>query len=175
MSISDDVSLANLFPGRFLKSEEMRGRDATLTISDVLIEKMEDKKKGMVDRLILSFRETERQLLVNKTNAECMKGLFETDRPARWVGRKVTLYPVTVEAFGAPTLAIRVRGSPELTQDKTISVKVGRNPAVSVTMKKTGQKAANGKQSAAAAPTPPPEPPPDAPEMDAETGEVPFN
>lgn len=150
-----------LFPGRFLKSGEFDGKEVTLTIGNVELEEMEDRK-GMRVKPIVTFRETKRQMVLNRTNAECLKGLFGR-KVADWVGKRVTFYPITVEAFGAPTLAIRVKGSPDISRDVQITVKVGRQGDAKVMMRRTGAKAsANGK----AAQTPAPsvgEPPPDVP------------
>lgn len=154
-----------LFPGRFLKSGEFKARDATLTIKDVELEELEDKR-GKKMKCIVSFENTPKQLVLNKTNGECLKGMF--GRAVKgWIGKRVTFFPITVEAFGSPTLAIRVRGSPDLAADKEISIKVGTNPAATVTMKRTGPKAkpaaAPAPAAVAAQPTAPPsaEPPPD--------------
>ena len=146
-----------LYPGRFLKSGLFKGKEATLTIANILLEEMEDKK-GVRARGIISFTETPKQLVLNRTNGECLKGMFGRDT-GKWVGKRVTFYPATVEAFGAPTLAIRVRGSPDLPADMEIICKVGRSGDVRVTMKRTGQKPAakaNGKAAPAlpAAPVP---------------------
>jgi hypothetical protein len=182
MTMAKDYDYDQRFPGRFLKSGEFQGRDATLTIRDIDLEEMEERK-GVKTKCILSFRETKKQLVLNRTNGECLKGMF--GRATRdWIGKRVTFYPATVEAFGAPTLAIRVRGSPDIARDLEVTCKVGRQGDVRVTMKRTGQKPANGKPAGAVqAPQPPPdyaeagpdtvpEPPPD---YDPMTGEAPFN
>lgn len=158
-----DYDYDELFPGRFLKSGEFKGRAATLTIAGVDLEEMEDRK-GKRMKAIVSFRETKKQLVLNKTNGECLKGLFGR-KVREWVGRRVTFYPATVDAFGAQTLAIRIQGSPDIERDMRIKVKVGRTEG-EVLMKRTGQKA-NGKAAAA-----PPPPPPEEPPHDPETGEL---
>lgn len=133
-----DYDYDQLYPGRFLKSGEFENKDVTLTITDVDLEELEDRK-GKRDKAILTFAETKKQLVLNKTNGECLKGLF--GRAVRaWIGKRVTFFPQTVEAFGAPTLAIRVRGSPDIAADMSIVCKVGRQGDVRVTMKKTGAK-----------------------------------
>jgi hypothetical protein len=157
-----------LFPGRFLKAGEFQGRDVTLTISNIELEEMEDRK-GTKTKCIMSFKETKKQLVLNRTNGECLKGLWGR-KVADWVGKRITFHPATVEAFGAPTLAIRVKGSPDLKSDLTITCKLGRQGDVKVPMKRTGGKPA---PKSAAAPKPAPAPVADEPPpCDPTTGEV---
>lgn len=173
-----DYDYDQLFPGRFLKSGEFKGKDVTLTISDVKLEDMEDKRKGTVVKCIVSFKETKRQLVLNKTNGECLKGMFGR-KVATWVGKKVTFYPENVRAFGASKLAIRVKGSPDIAADMNIVCQIGTD-SVPAKMVKTGQKQNGQPAKTAQAPAPADlpigdagaEPPPD---MDATAGEVPFN
>lgn len=159
MTIAADYDYDQLYPGRFIKAGEFKGCEYTLTISDIETEEMKSKKKGIETKVIVSFKGQKKQLVLNKTNGECLKGMFGR-RVIEWIGRRVTFYPATVEAFGAPTLAIRVRGSPDLPADKDITCNLGQQGAVTVRMKKTGTSAkpANGSTGpqTAAPPTPPP-------------------
>ena len=160
-----DYDYDQLFPNRFVKAGLLQGKAVTLTISEVKLEELPDEKGKNGKRLkgILSFKERDLELVLNKTNGECLKGMFGRKTGA-WEGKRVTLYPKMVDAFGDEVLAIRIMGSPDIASDMRISVRVGRKTAT-VTMKKTATK----KQ---AAPPPPPEP---EPEADPETGEVPFD
>lgn len=137
-----DYDYDQLFPGRFLKSGEFKDKDVTLTLADVKLEEMDDKRKGKVMKAILSFKETPKQLLMNKTNGECIKGMLGR-KVADWIGKRITFYPKTVSAFGADKLAIRVRGSPDIPADKQIVCQIGTD-SVTVTMKKTAAKGGNG-------------------------------
>jgi len=161
-----DYDYDQLFPGRFLKSGLFQGKAVTLTIADVKLEELPDKKgkDGKRKRGVLSFRESELELVLNRTNGECLKGMFGRNT-ADWKGKRVTFYPREVEAFGKPQLAIRVLGSPDIARDLKVELQVGTSVS-RVTMKKT-----DGKKKAAPPPAPVAEDPPD---MDPETGEVPF-
>lgn len=171
-----DFDYDQLFPGRFIKAGEFKGRPNTLTISDIKLEDMEDRK-GVKTKCIVSFAGKKKQLVLNKTNGECIKGMFGR-KVADWIGKRVTFYPETVSAFGSKTLAIRVLGSPDIPADKEVICKIGRD-SVTVTMKRTavpGQQkpATNGAADSAAA-LPISHPDAEPPDMDAATGEVPFN
>lgn len=173
-----------LFPNRFLKSGLFKGRDYTLTITDVDLEEMEEtknKKKQTKVKAIVSFRETPKQLVLNKTNGECCKAMFGRNVSA-WIGKRVTFCPQTVEAFGEEQLAIRVRGSPDIERDMEALCNLGQKQ-VTRKLKRTGGNPAKAPKAAAsapaqAAPPPPPSPPAPAAEepatepFDATTGEL---
>lgn len=144
-----------LFPNRFLKAGEFQGRDVTMTIKSIEREELEGQK-GKEVKAIISFTERPKQWVVNKTNAHCLKAMFGRDTGA-WVGKRVTLYPATITVDDEETLAIRVRGSPDIAADITFTLKLARKKPRQVPLKRTG---AAGKK---AAPTPP---------HNAQTGEV---
>lgn len=157
-----DFDYDQLFPNRFIKAGLLQGKAVTLTIAEVKLEEMPDEKgkNGKQVKGIVSFRERELELVLNKTNGEALKGMFGR-RTGNWEGKRVTLYPKMVDAFGDEVLAIRIMGSPDIEADMRISCRVGKK-TVTVTMKKTDPKKK-------AAPAPKAEP-----EMDPDTGEVPF-
>ena len=151
-----------LFPGRFLKSVEFKGQDVTLTIASLRLEELEgDSGKKM--KAIVSFRETKKEWVMNRTNAECIKAMFGRETNA-WIGKRVTLFP---DAYTDPFTkklgtAIRVKGSPEIRDSVNASFKLGRKGVVTMTLVRTGPaKAGKGAKA-----TPPPaeaseqEPPP---------------
>jgi len=144
-----------LYPNRFLKAGELAGKDVTLTISNVKLETLEGEKGDKKKKGIVSFRETPKELVLNRTNGESIKAMFgrETDN---WIGKKVTIWPAQInDSFtGERIPAIRVRGSPDLGADKEFTAKIGRK-IVTMKVQRTGTKAAKP-----AAPTPAPADPP---------------
>jgi hypothetical protein len=80
-----------LFPGRFLKSGELNGKDVTLTIDSIKLEEMEDQK-GKRMKPIIAFRERKKEWVLNRTNAECLKAMWGRDTND-WLGKRVTLWP----------------------------------------------------------------------------------
>jgi hypothetical protein len=155
-----------LFPNRFLKAGEFAGKDVTLTIASVKVEVLVGDK-GEESKGIVGFKETTKQLVLNKTNGLCIKGMFGRDT-GNWLGKRVTLYPAKID-FGDSEIAIRVRGSPDIAADTDVEVKLARKKPRTVKMYKTGQK-----QQAKPAPkqAQPPKPPP-PPEPQAEDSEMP--
>lgn len=126
-----------LFPNRFLKAGQFKGKIWTLTIAGIRIEEMpsQDKKKGPQTKGIISFRETKKELVLNRTNGESLKAMFGRATDA-WIGKRVSFCPKEVEAFGEATLAIRVFGSPDLERDMRAQLKLGQK-SVSALLKKT--------------------------------------
>jgi hypothetical protein len=183
MTMATDYDYDQLFPGRFLKAGLFKGKPYTLTIADVRLEEMPDKKrKKDVPKAILAFRETDLELVLNKTNGECLKGMFGR-KVAAWVGQRVTFFPDMVDAFGRKKLAIRIMGSPDLASDMDVILELGQEMG-RATMKKTpGPKGKGGKPAASKPAAMPVPPEPDAntippgddsepPPHDLETGEV---
>ena len=137
------VDYDELFPGRFLKAGEFKGKAVTLTISGVTIEELPQEKGADMERGIVHFAETKKALVLNKTNGEAIKAMFSRD-VGQWIGRKVTFAPDTVPFGRDKVLAIRVKGSPELTEPLTFDLKLPRKKPRSVTLTPTAKKAENG-------------------------------
>lgn len=162
-----DYDYDQLYPGRFLKGGLLKGKAYTLTITDVVLEEMPDKKgkNGKAKKVVLSFREAEMQMIANKTNGECLKGMFGRFTKD-WKGKRITLYGIPLTAFGKRHSALRIYGSPDIAQDMEIELVLGQDREL-VTMKKT-----DPKKKASPAPAPPPEPEMVEEAIDQETGEV---
>lgn len=147
-----------LFPGKYLKAGDFQGRDVVLTITAIALEELEGER-GKQTKGIISFKETPKQLVLNKTNGLCLRGMFGRDT-AHWVGKRVCLFPAPID-FQDAEICIRVRGSPDLEKDMDIEIKLARKKPRTVRMAKTGL------------PKPAAKPvPPAAPVVDPLTGEV---
>lgn len=135
-----------MYPGRFLKSQQFKGRDVTMTIRMVRLEELEGDK-GKKTKGIVSFVERPLELVLNRTNGECLKAMFGRETNA-WIGKRVTLWPAPYHdnTTGEDTTCIRVRGSPDLAADKPFDLKLARKGSKTVVMKRTGAPAtpANG-------------------------------
>lgn len=136
-----------LFPGRFMKSGEFGGKDVTLTVAGIRIEELPQEKGGDRARGIVGFKETKKELVLNRTNGECLKALWGRETNA-WIGKRVTLYPAPhKDSFtGEVGTAIRVRGSPDLPADKQVEIRLPRKKATRVTLYNTAPKQAQKKE-----------------------------
>lgn len=129
-----------LFPGRFLKSGEFKGKDVCLTIKDIRLEDLPQEGGKTRKRGIVSFRETERDLVLNRTNGECLKAMFGR-HTRNWIGKRIVFYPaphrnpITKEEG----TAIRVRGSLDIERDITFDLRLPMRKAQKVTLRALGQ------------------------------------
>lgn len=119
--LSPPTDWDELFPGRFLKAGHLGDRKWTLTIKAVDRELLPNEKGEDEQRAIISFQETDRELGINKTNAQLLLALFGR-AVQTWVGKEVTLFRTEVKSFGKMEPCIRIWGSPVLTADKTVEV-----------------------------------------------------
>lgn len=157
-----------MFPGRFIKSAEFAGKKPTLTIKSITLEDLPEDKGGTKRRGIISFKETPKALVLNRTNGTAFKAMFGVETDA-WVGKRITLWaaPFTDPFTGEQITAIRVLGSPDIKANMEFSAKIGRKQVV-FRLSRTG---AVGQRLPAPAGTPAPDYPPPAPAPMAEPPE----
>ncbi len=103
------MKVTEAFKGNFIEALHVTGKDASLTIAgydrpDTI--KSADKK--LIDKPILRFQETDKGLILNKTNARTI-GLAHGNEMDEWTGKKVTLFATTCEAFGDRVPCVRIR------------------------------------------------------------------
>lgn len=129
-----------LFPGRFLKSGLFKGRDVTLTIKGVRTESLPQEKGGEKVKGVLSFVERPLELVLNRTNGECIKAMFGRDT-GDWVGKRITFWPApfTDSFTGEVGTAIRVRGSPDISTSKPVEIRLPRKKPFTMTLVSTGK------------------------------------
>ena len=99
------MNINDSFPTKWLKAGHLDG-DRTLTINDVLIERMGDDEEV---KPVLYFQEDARGLVLNRTNAGIIEKLLGTSETDEWLGRQITIFPTQVDFGGKTTEAIRVR------------------------------------------------------------------
>ena len=88
----------------YLKAADIKGKgDVTLQISDVASKEFDE---GM--KLILAFKGKDKQLVLNKTNANIIAEMLGTDTDD-WIGSNIDVYAARVEFQGKIVDAIRVR------------------------------------------------------------------
>lgn len=143
------VDWDELYPGRFIKAGDFKGKQVTLRISAVQIDELIGDK-GKQIKGVLSFDRTEKQLALNKTNGICLKAMFGR-HVQEWVGKRVTLFAGNWN--GEP--AIRVYGSPDIAEDKVVEVALPRKRPFDMRMHKVNLKGdAPAATQAPAAPAP---------------------
>lgn len=106
MSHANDIDSIYSGSGSYLKGEELADTDdVTLTIEGTEIKQFDDGTR----KIVLSFGETDKKLVVNKTNALMISEVAGSKRADDWIGKRITLYGTKVEYGGRLTDGIRVR------------------------------------------------------------------
>lgn len=106
------MKVTEAFKGNFIEALHLAGlpKGKTLTIKSVAdpgTVKSADKK--VIDRPILYFEETDKGLILNKTNARTI-GLRHGNEMNEWTGKTVTLFGTVCDAFGEKNVpCVRVR------------------------------------------------------------------
>lgn len=131
------VDFDQLYPGRFIKAGELLGKKVTLTIADVDLEDLMGEDNKPKAKATLSFKETEKQMVMCKTNGICLKAMFGK-KLSDWLGKRITIFPDTWN--GEP--AIRIWGSPDIEEESEVEVALPRRRPFKKTMHRTTAKAA---------------------------------
>lgn len=116
--------IGKLFPSKFLRAEDLDG-DVVLTIRKITIEAIGNDRE---EKPVISFRETEKLLALNKTNARSISEVADSDETDDWIGKQVILYPTKVQFRADLVPAIRIRESHE--RDIADEVRAVRKAAV---------------------------------------------
>jgi hypothetical protein len=105
--MSTSYSVNSMFPSRYLRPADLGNKELTLTIIDVTIEDLgtNDRKET---KLVVHFKETDKLLVLNKTNATTISNLYG-DQTSGWIGKRITLYVIEVSFQGTQMNGIRVR------------------------------------------------------------------
>lgn len=99
----------DFFETNYLASWDLDG-DTTVTITKAMYEEVTGEK-GRVDRcLVIYFSEFENGMIVNVTNSKTIQQIYNEKEPAKWAGKKITLYvDPNVSIKGEKVGGIRIR------------------------------------------------------------------
>lgn len=97
-----------MFPSRYLRAADFEGKSVSLTIAEVLRDKVQMATGQKAEKYILRFRETEKQLVLNRTNAKAVAKVLSEPKAINWPGERIILKPSSCEAFGEQVACIRV-------------------------------------------------------------------
>lgn len=140
MALKKPVDFDELYPGRFIKAGELQGKKVTLTIQSVDLDELEGDS-GKKIKGIISFAETGKALVLNKTNGLCLRAMFGR-KIAEWEGKRVTVYPSVWNGEDC----IRIWGSPDIPADEEIVVQLPRKKPIRMTMHRVEK--SNGRERA---------------------------
>lgn len=100
-----------LFPSKYLCAADfLEHGERALTIERVYQDDLRTADNETEKKALVQFKGAQKRLVLNKTNALAIAELFGPETNA-WTGKRVTLYPARVSAFGKMVDAIRVRAA----------------------------------------------------------------
>jgi len=99
------MHIDQLYPSKFLRCADLNGQPLRVTIAGI---KREDL--GGESKVVLSFANGEKSLILNKTNARTIAKTLG-DETRAWAGKDIVLVPAQVDFKGDIVDAIRVRGA----------------------------------------------------------------
>jgi hypothetical protein len=99
------VKMSTAFPSKYLRAEDLDGRDITVRIDRVQMEEVGEEKK---EKPIIYFEGKSKGLVLNVTNARTISAIYG-DNSDDWRGREILLFEAQVSYQGKTTAAIRVR------------------------------------------------------------------
>lgn len=99
--------VSQMYPSKWLAAVELDESDLTVTITGIANEPVTPDES----KWVLYFQETDKGLVLNKTNTRTIAALYGDDTDD-WLDRPITLYPTWVDFQGKQVEAIRVRPKP---------------------------------------------------------------
>ena len=99
------MHIDQLYPSRFLRCSDLGGKPLVVTIANLTREDV-----GGESKVIMSFSNGEKALILNKVNARTIAKLHG-DETKNWRGKPITLVPAQVDFRGDLVDAIRVRAA----------------------------------------------------------------
>jgi hypothetical protein len=81
-----------LFPSKYIRCADLRGKDVTKTIAKVQVDALQMKGGKKEKKPVIYFSDSEKMLVLNKTNAMAIAKYLGPETDA-WAGKQVTLMP----------------------------------------------------------------------------------
>ena len=97
------MDINKIFPSNYLGAPDLNDKDAVLEMSKIVIEDIRNDQKP-----VLYFAGIDKGLVLNKTNANVIAGLYGCETNGWW-GKKIALFPTQTEFQGQTVECIRVR------------------------------------------------------------------
>lgn len=101
------MKIGAAFPSKWLKCDDLGGKRVKVTIKSVEVEDVGDGHKP-----VLYFRNADKGLVLNKTNAETLTEIIGDDDTDNWAGHTVYLKPDKTMYAGKRVDCIRIAEAP---------------------------------------------------------------
>ena len=97
------MNVDDLYPSKYLSANDLQGKEPTVTITQITMEKMTD---GQIKPCIF-VNNRPKGIILNKTNAMSISQLYGKNTDG-WIGTKIKLVKVWTDFQGKPVEAIRI-------------------------------------------------------------------
>lgn len=97
------MKMNEIYPSKYLKADDLQGREVRVTMSNVELEKIGDDNKP-----VLYFKGKDKGVVLNKTNAGTISIAYGDDTED-WYDQPIILFSVMVDFQGKVAPAIRCR------------------------------------------------------------------
>lgn len=97
------MKMNDIYPSKYLKADDLQGREIRVTMSNVEMEKIGDDNKP-----VLYFKGKDKGVVLNKTNASTISSAYGDDTED-WYDQPIILFSVMVDFQGKVAPAIRCR------------------------------------------------------------------
>ena len=102
------MRMRDALPGRYLSGDDLDG-EVIVTIDRIVMESFRDPRTRQESRKpVMYFQRAKRGLIINRTNWRTVADLYG-DESDNWVGKRIALVSMMVDAYGKQTKAVRVR------------------------------------------------------------------
>jgi hypothetical protein len=93
----------------YVSAADLAGREVPVRIARIDLDEVPDDTGNKQSRLIATFHDKPKKLILNKTNAETLEKLAASDDTEQWVGLSIVLYTARVQWKGKETDGIRIK------------------------------------------------------------------
>jgi hypothetical protein len=122
MPVTKGTTTEDFYPDRWLKGDDIPEEGQYFRVMDVTAEEIGEKKEM---KLILQFRESPKELILNKTNAKRLEALFGHD-PNGWIDKRIKIVLDSVTYLGKTSLVPRIfPKAPAQKDEATIKAELG--------------------------------------------------
>ena len=97
------MKVNEMLPGKYLRADDLDGPVAT-TIMEVRVEEFGEQKKPVV-----VFDDEERVLVLNRTNADTIRKIADSDDSTDWTGVVISVVPAMTDFKGKRVSCIRIQ------------------------------------------------------------------
>jgi arabinogalactan endo-1,4-beta-galactosidase len=124
------MKMNEIYPSKYLKADDLQGREVRVTMQAVELEKIGDDNKP-----VLYFKGKDKGVVLNKTNASTISVAYGDDTED-WYDQPIILFSVMVDFQGKVAPAIRCRVP--TAKDNRAVAPVREDPISSGPIRKTG-------------------------------------